>query len=319
MALPKLFPSVCARLNQKVFNGSGRLFRRREKLEPSQKFGRRLRAIFTSGKLDQAEWDELEATLLGADVGTSATRSILAEMRERMSRKDEPVEALRATLLDALACEQSRDVEITKREDGTPRVFLIVGVNGAGKTTSVGKLAHLAVEEGARVVIAAADTFRAAATEQVETWAERAGAQIVTGGAGGDPAAIAFDAVKSAKESGADLVLVDTAGRLHTKVDLMNELGKVRRVVEKGAQVDEILLVLDATTGQNGLTQAKVFGEAVALTGVILTKLDGSARGGIIIAIQQELGIPVKFVGLGEGIDDLAPFDAELFVEGILS
>ncbi len=302
-----------------MFNGSGRLFRRREKLEPSQKFGRRLRAIFTSGKLDQAEWDELEATLLGADVGTSATRSILAEMRERMSRKDEPVEALRATLLDALACEQSRDVEITKREDGTPRVFLIVGVNGAGKTTSVGKLAHLAVEEGARVVIAAADTFRAAATEQVETWAERAGAQIVTGGAGGDPAAIAFDAVKSAKESGADLVLVDTAGRLHTKVDLMNELGKVRRVVEKGAQVDEILLVLDATTGQNGLTQAKVFGEAVALTGVILTKLDGSARGGIIIAIQRELGIPVKFVGLGEGIDDLAPFDAELFVEGILS
>ncbi|CAB4679234.1 unannotated protein [freshwater metagenome] len=302
-----------------MFNGSGRLFRRREKLEPSQKFGRRLRAIFTSGKLDQAEWDELEATLLGADVGTSATRSILAEMRERMSRKDEPVEALRATLLDALACEQSRDVEITKREDGTPRVFLIVGVNGAGKTTSVGKLAHLAVEEGARVVIAAADTFRAAATEQVETWAERAGAQIVTGGAGGDPAAIAFDAVKSAKESGADLVLVDTAGRLHTKVDLMNELGKVRRVVEKGAQVDEILLVLDATTGQNGLTQAKVFGEAVALTGVILTKLDGSARGGIIIAIQRELGIPVKFVGLGESIDDLAPFDAELFVEGILS
>ena len=302
-----------------MFNGSGRLFRRREKLEPSQKFGRRLRAIFTSGKLDQAEWDELEATLLGADVGTSATRSILAEMRERMSRKDEPVEALRATLLDALACEQSRDVEITKREDGTPRVFLIVGVNGAGKTTSVGKLAHLAVEEGARVVIAAADTFRAAATEQVETWAERAGAQIVAGGAGGDPAAIAFDAVKSAKESGADLVLVDTAGRLHTKVDLMNELGKVRRVVEKGAQVDEILLVLDATTGQNGLTQAKVFGEAVALTGVILTKLDGSARGGIIIAIQRELGIPVKFVGLGESIDDLAPFDAELFVEGILS
>ena len=302
-----------------MFNGSGRIFRRREKLEPSQKFGRRLRAIFTSGKLDQAEWDELEATLLGADVGTSATRSILAEMRERMSRKDEPVEALRATLLDALACEQSRDVEITKREDGTPRVFLIVGVNGAGKTTSVGKLAHLAVEEGARVVIAAADTFRAAATEQVETWAERAGAQIVTGGAGGDPAAIAFDAVKSAKESGADLVLVDTAGRLHTKVDLMNELGKVRRVVEKGAQVDEILLVLDATTGQNGLTQAKVFGEAVALTGVILTKLDGSARGGIIIAIQRELGIPVKFVGLGESIDDLAPFDAELFVEGILS
>lgn len=319
MVLPKLSHSVCARLNQKVFNGSGRLFRRREKLEPSQKFGRRLRAIFTSGKLEEAEWNELEATLLGADVGTSATRSILADMRERMSRKDEPIEALRATLLDALACAQSRDIEIRKREDGTPRVFLIVGVNGAGKTTSVGKLAHLAVEEGAQVVIAAADTFRAAATEQVETWAERAGAQIVTGGAGGDPAAIAFDAVKSAKECGADLVLVDTAGRLHTKVDLMNELGKVRRVVEKGAEVDEILLVLDATTGQNGLTQAKVFGEAVALTGVILTKLDGSARGGIIIAIQRELGIPVKFVGLGESIDDLAPFDAELFVEGILS
>ncbi|TSA52946.1 MAG: signal recognition particle-docking protein FtsY [Actinobacteria bacterium] len=319
MALLKLFLNACARLNQNVFNGSGRLFRRREKLAPSQKFGRRLRAIFTSGKLDQTEWDELEAILLGADVGTSATRAILADMRDRMSRKDEPVEALRQTLLAALACEQSRNIEVRKHPDGTPRVLLIVGVNGAGKTTSVGKIAHLAVEEGARVVIAAADTFRAAATEQIETWAKRAGAQIVTGGSGGDPAAIAFDAVKSAKESGADLVLVDTAGRLHTKVDLMNELGKVRRVVEKGAAVDEILLVLDATTGQNGLTQAKVFGEAVALTGVILTKLDGSARGGIIIAIQRELGIPVKFVGLGEGIDDLAPFDAELFVEGILS
>ena len=203
-------------------------------------------------------------------------------------------------------------------EQGTPAVVLVVGVNGTGKTTTVGKLARVLVAEGRSVVLGAADTFRAAASEQLSTWGERVGVKTVRGSEGADPASVAFDAVAQGKESGADVVLVDTAGRLHNKVGLMDELGKVKRVIEKKAPVSEVLLVLDATTGQNGMTQARVFAEVVDVTGVVLTKLDGSAKGGIVIQVQRELGVPVKLVGLGEGADDLAPFDPEGFVSGIL-
>ncbi len=196
--------------------------------------------------------------------------------------------------------------------------MLVVGVNGTGKTTTCGKIARLLVAEGRTVVLGAADTFRAAAADQLETWGRRVGAQTVRGPEGGDPASVAFDAVKTGIDLGVDTVLVDTAGRLHTKAGLMDELGKVKRVIEKQTPVDEVLLVLDATTGQNGLVQARVFAEVVDITGVVLTKLDGTAKGGIVISVQRELGVPVKLVGLGEGADDLAPFEPEAFVDALL-
>lgn len=224
---------------------------------------------------------------------------------------------LREELLALLGTDFDRAVKTESGVD-TPGVVMVVGVNGTGKTTTTGKLARVLVADGRSVVLGAADTFRAAAADQLQTWGERVGARTVRGPEGGDPASIAFDAVKEGIAEGADVVLIDTAGRLHTKTGLMDELGKVKRVVEKHGPLDEILLVLDATTGQNGLVQARVFAEVVDITGIVLTKLDGTAKGGIVIAVQRELGVPVKLVGLGEGPDDLAPFEPEAFVDALI-
>jgi fused signal recognition particle receptor len=272
------------------------------------------------GKIDADTWDELEEALILADVGVGPTQDLLAALQARVKResiKDPEV------LLDALKVEikariGDADRSLRLADDARPSIWLFVGVNGVGKTTTIGKLAKREIDAGRRVVLAAGDTFRAAAAEQLELWAERAGAEIVRGQEGGDPASVVFDAVERAAARDADLVLADTAGRLHTKVNLMEELRKVRRVAEKGSgRVSEVLLVLDATTGQNGLTQARQFTEAVEVTGVVLTKLDGSAKGGIVLAIQQDLGIPVKLVGLGEGIGDLVEFDPDEFVDAL--
>jgi fused signal recognition particle receptor len=236
-----------------------------------------------------------------------------------LNKGEDPLLALRRELLLVLAIDTPREISFSRHTDGTPRILLVVGVNGTGKTTTTGKLANLARLEGAKVFLAAADTFRAAASEQLETWAQRSGATFVRGADGADPASVAFDGLREARAGNADLLIVDTAGRLHNKVDLMNELGKVKRVIEKSAKVDEVLLVLDATTGQNGIAQAKIFAEAVDVTGLVLTKLDGTARGGVVLAVQRELGIPVKLVGVGEGIDDLVAFDPEVFVDGLIA
>jgi fused signal recognition particle receptor len=273
-------------------------------------------------KIDAETWDELEEALILADVGMNATQDLLAHLRAQVKAQglttgDELLGALKAELTSRLT-DFDRDLQFTDAEG--PTVWLFVGVNGVGKTTTIGKLGAREVAAGHRVIMAAGDTFRAAAAEQLGMWAERAGAELVRGNEGGDPSAVIFDGVAAAAARGADLVLGDTAGRLHTKVNLMDELRKVRRVADQGAgTVTEVLLVLDATTGQNGLVQAQQFTEAVELTGVVLTKLDGSAKGGIVIAIHEQLGIPVKAVGLGEGIDDLVPFDAAEFVDALFS
>jgi fused signal recognition particle receptor len=273
-------------------------------------------------KIDQETWDELEEALLRADVGVQPTEELLDDLRARVKAEGltdgaQLLEALKALLKERLS---GHDLNLHLSTEAGPSVWLFVGVNGVGKTTTIGKLAKREGDGGLRVVLAAGDTFRAAAAEQLGMWAERAGAEIIRGNEGGDPSAVIFDAVEAANARGAELVLADTAGRLHTKVNLMDELRKVRRVAEKGAgTVTEVLLVLDATTGQNGLVQASEFTEAVEVTGVVLTKLDGSAKGGIVVAIQSQLGIPVKLVGLGEGADDLVPFDADEFVEALFS
>jgi fused signal recognition particle receptor len=272
-------------------------------------------------KIDGETWDELEEALIRADVGVQPTQDLLDHLRTRVKEDGltdgaELVEALKAELKARLS---GFDIALRQAEQ-SPSVWLFVGVNGVGKTTTIGKLGRRETDEGRQVVMAAGDTFRAAAAEQLGMWAERADATLVRGEEGGDPSAVIFDAIESAAAKGADLVLADTAGRLHTKVNLMEELGKVRRVAEKGAgTVTEVLLVLDATTGQNGLVQARQFTEAVELTGVVLTKLDGSAKGGIVVAIQDQLGIPVKLVGLGEGVADLVPFDADEFVDALFA
>ncbi|MFD8566112.1 signal recognition particle-docking protein FtsY [Streptomyces sp. NPDC057694] len=302
---------------------AGRLVRLRARLSRSQNaLGKGLLTLLSREHLDEDTWEEIEDTLLTADVGVQPTQELVESLRERVRvlgtrTPDELRGLLREELLKLLVPEFDRAVKTDSNLD-TPGIVMVVGVNGTGKTTTTGKLARVLVADGKNVVLGAADTFRAAAADQLQTWGERVGARTVRGPEGGDPASIAFDAVKEGIEEGADVVLIDTAGRLHTKTGLMDELGKVKRVVEKHAPLDEVLLVLDATTGQNGLVQARVFAEVVDISGIVLTKLDGTAKGGIVIAVQRELGVPVKLIGLGEGPDDLAPFEAEAFVDALI-
>ncbi|WP_199257090.1 signal recognition particle-docking protein FtsY [Tomitella fengzijianii] len=301
----------------------GRLERLRGRLSRSQSaVGKSLLGLLGGGDLDEDAWEEVEDTLIIADLGAATTEKIVARLRDQMATRSVRTEAqarglLREVLVDELQTANARSVQALPHS-GSPAVLLVVGVNGTGKTTTTGKLARVLVADGRRILLGAADTFRAAAADQLETWADRVGAEVVRGKEGGDPAAVAFDAVSRGIEKGVDAVLVDTAGRLHTKTGLMDELGKVKRVVEKKGPVDEVLLVLDATVGQNGLAQARVFAEVVDITGVVLTKLDGTAKGGIVFQVQHELGVPVKLVGLGEGPDDLAPFDPGAFVDALL-
>jgi len=303
---------------------AGRLERLRGQLSRSRSaFGQSLLGLLGAGELDEESWEDVEATLLQADLGPEMTAELVEILRTEIASRgvrtpDQARRLLRDVLGQALEPGLDRSVAALPH-DGRPAVLLVVGVNGTGKTTTTGKLARVLVADGRHVVLGAADTFRAAAAEQLATWGERAGAAVVRGPEGGDPASVAFDAVKRGTADGADAVLLDTAGRLHTKTGLMDELGKVKRVVEKQAEVDEVLLVLDATTGQNGLTQARVFGDVVKVTGIVLTKLDGTAKGGIVFRVQRELGVPVKLVGLGEGPDDLAPFEPAAFVDALLA
>ncbi|MEN2744754.1 signal recognition particle-docking protein FtsY [Sinomonas halotolerans] len=303
----------------------GRLTRLRERLVKSNSIlGKGLLALLASDRIDESVWDEVEETLLLADIGTEPSLALVDTLRDRVkvmgTRSPEEVRAmLREELVKLVDPALDRSLAVD-RKSGKPAVVLVVGVNGVGKTTTVGKLARVLVAEDKDVLLGAADTFRAAAAQQLATWGARVGVPTVKSDVdGADPASVAFEAVQAGIEQEADVVMVDTAGRLQNKVGLMDELGKVKRVIEKLAEVDEVLLVLDATTGQNGLTQAKVFSEVVDITGIVLTKLDGTAKGGIVVAIQKQLGVPVKLVGLGEGPDDLAPFDPEAFVDAILA
>jgi fused signal recognition particle receptor len=303
---------------------SGRLQRLRGRLVRSQStLGIGLLSLLSRPSVDDATWDEVEETLLVSDLGVAPTAQLVERLRARV-RTDAVADpaAVRAMLREELLAlvdpSLDRTVHTARAEQGQPAVVLVVGVNGTGKTTTTGKLARVLVADGRTVLLGAADTFRAAAAEQLQTWGERVGVATVRGGEGADPASVAFQAVQAGVDADVDVVLVDTAGRLHTKTGLMDELGKVKRVIEKLAPLSEVLLVLDATTGQNGLTQARVFAEAVDVTGIVLTKLDGTAKGGIVVAVQREIGVPVKLVGLGEGADDLAPFDPDAFVDALL-
>lgn len=304
---------------------AGRMVRLRARLARSQTgFGSVLLGLLARENLDEAAWDEIEDTLITADVGVAPSRQVVDELRTKVkvlgTRSPGEVRALlKAELLAQIGHDTDRRLRI--RPSGErPAVVLMVGVNGTGKTTTCGKLARALVGDGRTVLLGAADTFRAAAVDQLQTWGTRVGARVARSGReGADPASVAFQAVRDAAAGNVDVVIVDTAGRLHTKTGLMDELGKVKRVVEKQVPVDEVLLVLDATTGQNGLRQARVFAEVVDVTGIVLTKLDGTAKGGIVISVQRELGVPVKLVGLGEGPDDLAPFEPETFVDEILA
>jgi fused signal recognition particle receptor len=299
-----------------------RLARLRRRLAGSNSpLSRGLLLLITRDRIDEDTWEDFEDTLITSDLGVEPTTELVESLRTRL-RVDgvgDPAKAraiLRDELVKLVDPTMDRELNVTRLEH--PAVVLVVGVNGTGKTTTVGKLARVLVAEDKDVLLGAADTFRAAAADQLETWGSRVGVPTVRGAEGADPASVAFEAVKSGVELEVDVVVIDTAGRLHTKTGLMDELGKVKRVVERQAPVSEVLLVIDATTGQNGLTQARIFAEVVAITGIVLTKLDGSAKGGIVVQVQRELGVPVKLVGLGEGVDDLAPFDAEVFVDALL-
>ena len=300
----------------------GRMHRLRARLARSNNaIGKGLLSLLGRENLDSDTWDEIEETLLAADLGVAPTMELMEKLRVAVQIEGNPsqerlIELLRTSLLDLV--NPNLDRSLHTKVDGRPAVVLVVGVNGTGKTTTTGKLARLLIAQDQTVLLGAADTFRAAAAEQLQTWGDRVGAPVVRGPEGADPAAVAFDSVSTAQAAELDTAVIDTAGRLHTKTGLMDALDKVKRVIEKQSPVDEVLLVLDATTGQNGLVQARVFAEVVDVTGVVLTKLDGTARGGIVIAVQRELGVPVKLVGLGEGPDDLAPFDAVEFVEAII-
>jgi fused signal recognition particle receptor len=315
-------PTVEAPVREKPESTKSRLVRLRERLAGSQGgFGRGLLALLSRDRLDEDTWESIEDVLLTADIGVAPTQQVVENLRTRLrvdgSEAGDPRAVLRDELVTLVDPTMDRRLQVSG-EDGKPGVVLVVGVNGAGKTTTVGKIARILVAEDRRVTLGAADTFRAAAVDQLATWGERVGVEVVRGPEGSDPASVAFEAVKHGVDDGVDTVIVDTAGRLQNKAGLMDELGKVKRVIEKQARVTEVLLVLDATTGQNGLIQARVFREVVDVTGIVLTKLDGSAKGGIVVAVQRELGVPVKLVGLGEGPDDLAPFDAGAFVDALL-
>ena len=306
-------------------SATGRLQRLRARLARSNTaLGKGLLTLLSSGGLDEQSWDDVEETLLSSDLGVEATMELVDSLRTRVkvegARDEETVRGwLRQDLLRLVDPSMDRSIA-SSRVEGRPAVVMVVGVNGTGKTTTVGKLARVLVAEDKDVVLGAADTFRAAAADQLQTWGERVGVPTIRSEReGADPAAVAFDAVRAGVEMEADVVVIDTAGRLHNKVGLMDELAKVKRVVEKQSPIDEVLLVLDATTGQNGLRQAEVFAEVVNVTGIVLTKLDGTAKGGIVVAVQRKLGVPVKLVGLGEGPDDLAPFDPEAFVDALIS
>jgi len=303
---------------------AGRMTRLRGRLARSQTgFGSVLLGLLSRDGLDDQGWEEIEDTLVGADIGAAPAAQLVSELRTQVrvggARGSGEVRALlRQDLIEQVGADLDRSLHVARHGD-RPAVVLMVGVNGTGKTSTCGKLARALIGEGHTVLLGAADTFRAAATDQLETWGRRVGAPVVRSDReGADPASVAFDAVRQGIDDRADTVIVDTAGRLHTKTGLMDELGKIKRVIERQATVDEVLLVLDATTGQNGLRQARVFAEAVDITGIVLTKLDGTAKGGIVVAVQRELGVPVKLVGLGEGPDDLAPFEPATFVDAIL-
>jgi fused signal recognition particle receptor len=313
---------------EEIEPSAGRLERLRGRLARSRStLGQGLLGLLGAGDLDEDSWEEIEDTLLMADLGTATATEIIERLRSEIATRgtrtqEQARELVREVLVDALGPDMSRSVRAlphgSPSDGGKPAVVLVVGVNGTGKTTTTGKLARVLVADGRTVLLGAADTFRAAAVDQLATWGERVGAEVVRGNEGADPASVAFESVKRGGDVGVDAVLIDTAGRLHTKTGLMDELGKVKRVVDKRAQVDEVLLVLDATTGQNGLAQARVFSEVVEVTGIVLTKLDGTAKGGIVFQVQRELGVPVKLVGLGEGRDDLAPFEPGAFVDALL-
>jgi fused signal recognition particle receptor len=299
-----------------------RLARLRRRLAGSNSpLSRGLLMLLSRDRIDEETWEEFEEVLITSDLGVAPTTELVTALRARLRVEgvSDPAQAkaiLRAELIKLIDPTLDRTVHADRLE--YPAVVLVVGVNGTGKTTTVGKLARVLVAEDKDVLLGAADTFRAAAADQLETWGSRVGVPTVRGNEGADPASVAYEAVKAGIEQEVDVVLVDTAGRLHTKTGLMDELGKVKRVIERQAPVGEVLLVLDATTGQNGLAQARIFAEVVDVTGIVLTKLDGSAKGGIVVQVQRELGVPVKLVGLGEGADDLAPFDPEVFVDALL-